>query len=90
MGMLLAENFGQVTEGQLRLTSKPANICPAHAPTKRGIPSDKRIAPVIFRSSRDAVISTRVCGHYVWIKRRKERCTYIREADATSDLPFSN
>jgi hypothetical protein len=63
--MPLAESFGHTTEVQFCLTSKLSGICPAHTPTKRGIPFDEWFAPVIFGSSRDAVISARVSGHNV-------------------------
>jgi hypothetical protein len=34
IGMPLAESFGQATEVQFWLTSKPADICPAYIPAK--------------------------------------------------------
>ena len=34
IGMPLAESFGQATEVQFWLTSKPADICPAYTPAK--------------------------------------------------------
>ena len=61
--MPLAESLGQATEVQFWLTSKLSGICPAYTPTKKGILFDELLVPVIFRSSRDAVISTRVRGH---------------------------
>jgi len=34
IGMPLAESFGQATEVQFWLTSKPVDICPAYTPAK--------------------------------------------------------
>jgi hypothetical protein len=61
--MPLAESGGRATEVQFWLAGKFSDICPASTPAKRGISFVERFAPVIFKSSRDAVISTRVCGH---------------------------
>ena len=72
-----------------RLTSKPADICPAYTPTIRGIPFDERLAPVIFRSSRDAVISARVSGHNVDEELGRKMHAHPGSR-RHQDLPFSN
>ena len=65
IGMPLPESLGQTIEVQFCLTSKLSGICPAYPPTKRGNLFDGRFAPVIFGSSRDAVISPSVCSHHL-------------------------
>jgi hypothetical protein len=45
--MPLAESFGQATEVQLWLTSKPANICFAYTPVK-GVFHSMNILPLLF------------------------------------------
>ena len=87
--MPLAECLGQVIEVQFWLTSKPADICPAYTPTKRGIPFDEWFAPVIFGSSRDAVISARVSGHNVDEELGRKMHAHPGSR-RHQDLPFSN
>jgi hypothetical protein len=89
IGLPLAESFGQATEVQLWLTSKPADIYPAYTPTKRGFLLDERFAPVIFGSSRDAVISARVSGHNVDEELGRKMHAHPGSR-RHQDLPFSN
>jgi hypothetical protein len=45
--MPLAESFGQATEVQFWLTSKPADICPAYTPAE-GVFHSMNILPLLF------------------------------------------
>jgi hypothetical protein len=88
--MPLAESFGQATEVQFWLMNKPADICPAHTPTKRGNLFDGRFAPVIFGSSRNAVISACVYQSQS-VKEEMGRKMHAHPGSRRhSDLPLSN
>ena len=89
IGMPLAESFGQATEVQFWLTSKVSDICPTHTTTKRGNLFDDWFAPVIFGSSRDAVISARVSGHNVDEELGRKMHAHPGSR-RHQDLPFSN
>jgi hypothetical protein len=87
--MPLAESLGQTTEIQFCLTSKLSGISPAYTPTKRGIPFDEWFAPVIFGSSRDAVISAHVSGYNVDEELGRKMHAHPG-SQRHQDLPFSN
>jgi hypothetical protein len=57
--------------------------------SKRGFPLHDRFAPVIFGSSRDAVISARVSGHNVDEELGRKMHAHPGSR-RHQDLPFSN
>ena len=89
LGKPLPESLGQTIEVQFCLTSKPTDICPVYTPTKRGIPLHEQFAPVIFGSSRNAVISARVSGHNVDEELGRKMHAHLGSR-RHQDLPFSN
>ena len=85
--MPLAENFGQATEVQLWLTSKPADICPAYIPAKGAIFSIVGL-PLLFLGLPVMPLFLPVSLVTMWMKSWEERCTHIREAGATKTSLF--
>jgi hypothetical protein len=89
IGMPLPESFGQATEVQFWLKIKPADICPAYTPAKGAFHSIIGL-PLLFLGLPVMPLFLPVSLVTMWMKSWEERCTHIREAGATSDLPFSN
>jgi hypothetical protein len=87
IGMPLAESLGQTTEGQLWLTSKPADICSAYTPAKEAFLLMNDL-PLLFLGLPVMPLFLPVSLVTMWMKSWEERCTHIREAGATKIFLF--